>query len=48
MYYEALAKKYKVTLNTPIRDISPEAVDAILYGTRGEKLTLRYECGEGV
>ena len=48
MYYEALGKRFKFKLSTPIRDMSPEALDAILYGTRGEKLTLRYERGQGV
>jgi len=48
MYYEALGKRYKFKLTTPIRDMSPEALDAILYGTKGEKLTLRYERERGV
>jgi len=48
MYYEALGKRYKFTLNTPIKNFSPEALDALLYGTKGEKLTLRYERGDGV
>ncbi len=48
MYYEALGKRYKFKLNTPIKDLSPEALDAILYGTKGEKLTLRYERERGV
>ncbi|MBR5114089.1 MAG: excinuclease ABC subunit UvrA [Oscillospiraceae bacterium] len=43
MYFEALAKRYHFKLTDPIRDIPPEALDAILYGTKGEKLTLRYE-----
>jgi len=48
MYYEAMGKRYKFKLSTPIRDMSPEALDAILYGTKGEKLTLRYERDRGV
>lgn len=48
MYYEALGKRYKFKLSTPIRDMSREAIDTILYGTKGEKLTLRYERGQGV
>lgn len=43
MYYEALGKKYGFNLNTPIKDMSEEARNAILYGTKGDKLTLRYE-----
>ena len=33
MYYSALGKEYGFTLKTPIKDISKEGVDAILYGT---------------
>ncbi|MBO6010840.1 MAG: excinuclease ABC subunit UvrA, partial [Oscillospiraceae bacterium] len=48
MYFEALAKRYHFKLTDPIRDIPPEALDAILYGTKGEKLVLRYERDRGV
>ncbi|MBR5707799.1 MAG: excinuclease ABC subunit UvrA [Oscillospiraceae bacterium] len=48
MYFEALAKRYRFKLTDPIRDIPPEALDAILYGTKGEKLVLRYERERGV
>ncbi|MBQ8144752.1 MAG: excinuclease ABC subunit UvrA, partial [Butyricicoccus sp.] len=41
MYYTALGKKYGFTLDTPIDEMSDEAVDALLYGTRGEPLELR-------
>ncbi len=47
MYFEALAKKYHFTLNDPIDSIPGEAVNAILYGTNGEPLTLRYEKADG-
>ena len=40
MYFKALGDKYGFTLDTPIEDISPEGVNAILYGTDGEKLKL--------
>ena len=33
MYYKALGKRYGFTLDTPIKDMSKEAVHAILYGT---------------
>ena len=39
-YYEALGKKYGFTLDTPLKDFSPEALDALLYGTKGERLKL--------
>ena len=47
MYFEALGKKYHFTLNDPIDSIPEEAVNAILYGTNGEPLTLRYEKADG-
>ena len=43
MYFDALAKKYDFDLNTPFGLLSPAARDAILYGTKGEKLELHYE-----
>ncbi len=47
MYFEALAKKYHFKLTTPIKDLPPEIIDVLLYGTKGEKLTLRYERERG-
>ena len=47
MYFDALAKKYKFKLNTPVKDLPPEVLDVILYGTRGEKLTLHYDQPRG-
>ena len=47
MYFEALAKKYKFKLNTPIKDLPKEVLDVILYGTNGEKLTLHYDQPRG-
>ena len=41
MYYEALGKKYGFTLDTPICDLSKKAIDALLYGTKGEKLNMQ-------
>lgn len=39
MYFEALAKKFKFSLDTPIKDLPDEVVDVILYGLKdGEKL----------
>ena len=40
MYYTALGKKYGFTLDTPIKDMSKSAIDAILYGTKGEKMKM--------
>ena len=47
MYFEALARRYHFKLTDPIKDIPKEAIDAILYGTKGEKLQLHYEKNEG-
>ena len=47
MYFEALAKKYKFSLSQPVRELPKEAMDAILYGTGTEKLTIYYERANG-
>ena len=47
MYFDALAKRYHFKLNEPIKNLSQEALYAILYGTKGEPLQLRYEKSEG-
>ena len=47
MYFDALAKKYKFKLNQPLNKLSPEIIDIILYGTKGETLTLTYENARG-
>ncbi len=47
MYFDALSKRYHFKLNEPIKDIPAEGIDAILYGTKGEPLMLRYEKSEG-
>ncbi len=47
MYFEALAKKYKFNLNTPIKDLPNGILDIILYGTNGDKLVLHYDQPRG-
>ena len=47
MYFEALAKKYNFSLTAPVETLSPEAMDVILYGTKGEKLRMTYNRGSG-
>ena len=47
MYFDALAKRYHFKLSDPIRTLSKEAVYAIMYGTKGEPLQLKYERSEG-
>ena len=47
MYFEALAKRFHFKLTDPLNTLSREAMDAILNGTRGEPLQLKYERSEG-
>ena len=49
MYYRAIADKYNVSLDMPVKDLPAEVMDIFLYGTKGEKLTLhrRNEFGGG-
>lgn len=49
MYFEALAKKYKFSLDTPIKKLSKKVVDILLYGTNGEKIKVvrKNEYGQG-
>ena len=50
MYYLGLGKKYGFTLDTPIKEMSTEAINALLYGTNGEKIEMHRtnEFGSGV
>ena len=48
MYFEALAQKYHFSLTAPVSELSAEAMDVILYGTRGEKLRMSYNRGNGM
>jgi len=48
MYFEALAQKYHFSLTAPVKELSKEAMDVILYGTKGEKLRMAYNRGNGM
>ena len=48
MYFEALAQKYHFSLTVPVKDLPKEALDVILYGTKGEKLRMTYNRGNGM
>ena len=48
MYFEALAQKYHFSLTAPVKDLPKEAMDVILYGTKGEKLRMTYNRGNGM
>ena len=47
MYFEALSKKYHFSLNTPVKDLPEGILNIILYGTKGDKLTLHYDQPRG-
>ncbi len=48
MYFEALSKKYNFSLTAPVKDLSKEAMQVILYGTGEEKLRMTYNRGNGM
>ena len=48
MYFEALAQKYHFSLTAPVNTLSREVMDVILYGTKGEKLRMTYNRGNGM
>ena len=48
MYFEALAQKYHFSLSVPVKELSKEALDVILYGTKGEKIRMTYNRGNGM
>ena len=47
MYFEALAKAYHFSLQTPVAQLPEEVRDVILYGTKGQKLELHYDQPRG-
>ena len=47
MYMRALARHYGFKLTTPIRELDPEIIDIILYGTKGEKIKVHYRREHG-
>ncbi|MBQ9382760.1 MAG: excinuclease ABC subunit UvrA [Ruminiclostridium sp.] len=38
MYYRAISKHYGVSLDTPVKDLTPEQLGLFLYGTGGERI----------
>ncbi len=41
IYYNTLAEHYGISLDTPIKDMDPDAVDIFLYGTQGERISFK-------
>ena len=48
MYFEALAQKYHFSLTAPVETLPREVMDIILWGTKGEKLRMTYNRGNGM
>ena len=48
MYFEALAQKYHFSLTVPVKELPKDVMDIILYGTKGEKLRMTYNRGNGM
>ena len=46
-YFAAMGDKYGFTMDTPVNRISEEGMNAILYGTGNEKITVTYEGARG-
>ena len=42
MFFSALSEKYGFSLDTPLCDLPKEALDIILYGSKGEALKIEY------
>ncbi len=42
MFLQALARHYKFSLDTPVKDLDPDVLNIILYGTRGERIKVEY------
>ena len=47
MYYDGLSKHYNFDLSLPLSEIPEKALNALLYGTGGEKIPLHYDKSYG-
>ena len=41
MYYNAIAMRFRISLDTPVKDLPQDVIDVFLYGTGTEKLELK-------
>lgn len=41
MYFNAISETYGISLDEPVKNLDPDAVDIFLYGTQGQKLSLQ-------
>jgi excinuclease ABC subunit A len=50
-WYEALlravAERYRFSLDVPVRELPPEALSVVLYGSHGEHVTVKYQSRGG-
>ena len=46
-YFGAMGDKYGFTLDTPLEEISSQGMDALLFGTGDEKISISYEGARG-
>ena len=46
-YFSAMGRKYGFTMDTPVSQIGDEGMQAILYGTGNEKISISYEGARG-
>ena len=42
MFFESLSQKYGFSMDTPLNELPKEALDIILYGSKGEPLKIQY------
>ena len=42
-YLQAAAEAYGIDMDIPVESLSPEQIDIILYGTKGEEITVRID-----
>lgn len=45
MYFNAISETYGISLDEPVKNLDPDAVDIFLYGTQGQKLKLTRDVG---
>lgn len=45
MYFNAISETYGISLDEPVKNLDPDAVDIFLYGTQGQKLKLTRDTG---
>ncbi|MGN0700382.1 MAG: excinuclease ABC subunit UvrA, partial [Oscillospiraceae bacterium] len=47
MYFDAICEKHGITADTPLSEAPDEAVDELLYGTKGEKILIKRPKSQG-